>query len=92
LKTTAILALRFSDVRSRLSLAAVLAPDNRELPRGLTLKTGGGTRSMELTLESESSSTSLSTALSLLRDVTLFQEVWLLSRGKDGQVGRADSG
>jgi hypothetical protein len=91
LKTTATLTLEFSDARSRRSLAEVLAPDNRELPRGLSLNGGGGPKSIQLTMESESPSTSLSTALAFLRDIALFQEVWLLSHDKDGRVGRTDS-
>jgi len=91
LKASATLVVRFSDLKARKSLAEVLAPDNREVPRGLALKTAGGRRSLKLTAESESPSTSISTALALLRDVALFQEVWLLSHGMDGGVGRADS-
>ena len=91
MKTSATLTLEFSDARARRSLAEVLAPDNRELPRDLSLRTGGGPRRIKLTMESESSSTSLSTTLAFLRDIALFQEVWLLSHGKDGRVGRADS-
>ena len=92
MKTSATLTVGFSDARARRSLAEVLAPDNRVLPRGLSLKSGGGPRTIEFTIESESASTSLTTSLALLRDMALFEEVWLLSHGKDGRVGRADSG
>jgi len=84
MKTSATLTMEFSDARARRSLAEVLAPDNRELPRGLSLRAAGGAKTIELTVESESHSTSLSTALAILRDVTLFEEVWLLSRPKRG--------
>jgi hypothetical protein len=92
LKASAALKVVFADARIRRSLAEVLAPDNRELPRGLTLKSAGGPKSLEFTMESESTSTCLSTSLAFLRDIVLFQEVWLLSRAMDGRVGRADSG
>jgi hypothetical protein len=91
LKTEATLSLSFSDTGARRSLAAVLAPDNRELPRGLSLRTGGGPTIMRLAMGSESPSTTLSTALAFLRDIVLFQEVWLLSHGKGGRVRRTDS-
>jgi hypothetical protein len=84
------LILGFADRKARQSLVSVLAPDNRELPRGLVLKTGGGSDTIEISMESESASTSLSTALAFLRDVALFQEVWLLSHRKGGTVHRAD--
>ena len=84
MKTSATLTVEFSDARARRSLAEVLAPDNRVLPRGLSLRAAGGPKTVELTVESESHSTSLSTALAILRDVTLFEEVWLLSRPKRG--------
>ena len=91
MKTDVILALSFSDPRARRSLATVLAPDNRVLPRGLSLRTGGGPRGMQIAMGSESPSTSLSTALAFLRDIALFQEVWLLSHGRGGRVRRTDS-
>jgi hypothetical protein len=35
-------------------------------------------------IESESISTGISTSLALLRDISLFEQVWLLSRLHDG--------
>jgi len=44
---------------------------------------------LELVISAGSPSASLSTILALLRDVTLFQEVWLLSRQRGGGVQRS---
>ena len=89
MKTEATLVLRFGDDSVRRNLGSVLAPDNEGLPRGLRLSMKGAGRRMEVRVESESPSTAISTALALLRDVTLFQEVWLLSHGKDGRDRRS---
>jgi hypothetical protein len=37
---------------------------------------------MEFEIESDSPGTTLSTILALLRDIRLFQEIWLLSQSK----------
>ena len=69
-------------------LASVLAPDNRDLPRGLSLATSASGMSLKYVIASESASTCLSTTIALLRDIALFQEVWLLSEGHDARVHR----
>jgi hypothetical protein len=43
---------------------------------------------IEFLVSSDSATAVLSTVLALLRDVTLFQEVWLLSRGEGGRAQR----
>ena len=73
------------------ALAAVLAPDNEGLPKGLRITSSGDDRSVSYIVKSRSPSTALSTALALLRDVSLFQEVWLLSHGKDARGRRAST-
>jgi hypothetical protein len=89
LKTAAMLALTCADEEVRKSLASVLAPDNEGAPRSLSLSVGGKGHTLELDVKSASPSTAISTALALLRDVALFEEVWLLSRAKHGRVRRA---
>jgi len=88
LKTSASLRLRLESARARESLGSVLSPDNRELPEGLKLSTKAKGPELEYRVESPYSSTSLSTVLALLRDVGLFQEVWLLSHGEGGRDRR----
>jgi hypothetical protein len=90
LKATATLKLELSDREARVSLLSVLVPDNRDLPNGLELKVRTmGSKGVELDISSPSASTSLSTVLAILRDVSLFDEVWLLSRGDGARVHRA---
>lgn len=89
MKATATVILTCSDADARKSLASVLAPDNEGAPRGLKISMGGKGRRMEFRAEADSPSTAVSTVLALLRDTALFQEVWLLSRGKDARVHRA---
>jgi len=74
------------------SLAAVLTPDNEGLPRGTLLSTKARGRALEFEVTSGSLSASLSTVLALLRDIALFEEVWLLSSQRRGRVRRADLG
>lgn len=80
MNVSADLTIRLSDPRARRSLSAVLAPDNEGLPRGLRLSMAGGGTTLGLRVESDSVPDALSIVLALLRDVALFQEVWLLSR------------
>ena len=88
MRTTATLRLELSGVQTRKSLGAVLAPDNVGLPRGLELTSKGSGSALVYSVEAESPSTAVSTTLALLRDAALFQEVWLLSRGKAGAAHR----
>lgn len=88
MRASATLVLGFADSNSRRSLASVLTPDNEGAPRGLTLSIGGRGRIMEISVKSESPSTVVSTVLAFLRDISLFQEVWLLSHGTDGRGQR----
>ena len=86
MKTTVSLTLELSDESVARAIASVLAPDNEGLPRGLRLSMAGRGSRMEVEIESDSPGTTLSTVLAILRDIRLFQEVWLLSRGKDARV------
>ena len=92
MRTSVLLKLELADGGVRRSLLSVLAPDNRDLPSGLELSVKRrGPAGAEIMVRSSSPSASLSTVLSLLRDVTLFQEVWLLSTGKGGPVHRGET-
>ena len=80
MKAEARLTVDLADAKSREALAEVLAPDNEGLPGGLRMSVAGAGRSLRYRIVSDSPSSAVSTALALLRDVSLFQEVWLLSR------------
>jgi hypothetical protein len=49
----------------------------------MTLKMRARKGTLEFQIVSDSSSGAVSTAMAVLRDVHLFQEVWLLSRVRD---------
>jgi hypothetical protein len=83
LKTTAILTLKLKNDEATRALSSVLAPDNEGLPHGLRLSVVVEGRTMKFEVESDSPSTTVSTILAFMRDVHLFQEVWLLSH-RDG--------
>ena len=88
MRASAILTVRLSGATEGKGLSAVLAPDNEGLPEGMLLSMTTRGKVLELVISAGSPSASLSTVLALLRDVTLFQEVWLLSRQKGGGVQR----
>jgi hypothetical protein len=77
------LSIRCADVHACRQLASVLTPDNDGAPRGMTLKMGARKETLEFRIASDSPTGAVSTAVAVLRDVLLFQEVWLLSRARD---------
>jgi hypothetical protein len=88
LKASAALTVRLSGVAEGRSLYAVLRPDNEGLPQGMHLSMSAKGKMLQLVISAGSPSASLSIVLALLRDITLFQEVWLLSRQKGGRAQR----
>lgn len=80
MNVAAELELEMDDSDSVRKLSAVLAPDNEGLPRGVRLTMAGTGSSFRCRVESDSPSAAISTVLALMRDIVLFQEVWLLSR------------
>jgi len=83
MKTAIRLSIGCVDVRVRRQLASVLTPDNEGTPRGMTLKMESRGKTLEFRIASDSPSGAASTAMAVLRDVHLFEEVWLLSRARD---------
>ena len=92
MRTAAILALNLSSKSVRESLQSVLAPDNEGAPRGTTFTMVGDGSALEFRVSSDSAPAVMSTMLALLRDITLFQEVWLLSHGMGPRVQRRRTG
>ena len=88
MKASVTLTVRLSGSSEGKSLSGVLAPDNEGLPRGMFLSMATRGKVLELVVSASTPSSSLSTVLALLRDITLFQEVWLLSRQRGGRVLR----
>lgn len=83
MKTRVVLSIRCSAEAARDKLESVLLPDNVGGPTGMRFSMRGAGRSLKFVMSSETASTAMSTAVALLRDVSLFQEVWLLSRDRD---------
>jgi hypothetical protein len=80
LKTRIVLSVGCSDIQAGRELARVLAPDNAGGPRGLNIVMNAEQGAVRFDISSESPSSALSTAMAILRDVSLFEQVWLLSR------------
>lgn len=89
MNANATLTVRLAGEGESRSLSAVLAPDNEGLPEGMRLSMTAEGRSIEFGVVSNSPSASLSTVLALLRDIALFQEVWLLSSQTGGRDQRS---
>ena len=88
MRARATLTVRLSGAEEGGGLAAVLTPDNEGLPPGMLLSMTARGRVLELEVSSSAPSAALSAILALLRDITLFQEVWLLSSQGGGRVQR----
>lgn len=84
MSASASLGVRCRDEAVARSLAAVLAPDNEGGPRGLSVAMRRSASVVSATIRADSPATALSTSLAFLRDITLFQEVWLLSQPGQG--------
>lgn len=85
MKTRVELGFYCPGADSARKLAAVLTPDNEGAPKGLELSMSADERGVTFRLGSDSPSTALSTILAILRDASLFEQVWLLSRARDGR-------
>ena len=83
MRTRIRLSIRCADVHVCRQLVSVLTPDNEGAPRGMTLRMEARKGTLEFRITSDSPPGAVSTAMAVLRDVLLFQEVWLLSRAWD---------
>jgi hypothetical protein len=86
LTISVILTFTCKDPDARRRLQSVLTPDNEGGPRSLKLSATGEGSTLEFKVGADSLQTAVSTALAILRDVSLFEEVWLLSQGGDAKV------
>jgi hypothetical protein len=83
MRTTVKLSVKCADIPVCRQLVSVLTPDNDGVPRGMTLKMGARKEALEFQIVSDSASGAVSTAMAVLHDISLFQEVWLLSRARE---------
>jgi hypothetical protein len=79
LRTKVRLSIRCRSSTLGRKLGSVLAPDNEGFPHGLEFAMVVRKQVVTFEIASESLGTSISTSLALLRDVSLFEQVWLLS-------------
>jgi len=87
LRTEARLSLHCKDPEVAIELEQVLTPDNVGMPHDQRFTMTRKDRTLVFVVDSESPVSTSSTLFSILRDVSLFQEIWLLSRGVDTVVG-----
>lgn len=84
MSTRAKLSVRCASTLVGGALRSVLTPDNEGVPRGLRFSMRGSAKDLEFSISSESAPTAVSTCLALLRDIALFEQIWLLSRPGNG--------
>jgi pyoverdine/dityrosine biosynthesis protein Dit1 len=84
LRTAVRLSIRCGSISLGGKLGSVLVPDNEGFPSGLHFAMKVKEEEVKFEIESESFVTAVSTSLALLRDVSLFEQVWLLSERADG--------
>lgn len=77
-----------SGVDVRRSLVDVLSPDNKVVPAGMRLSMAGLGSSVRVEVTSDSAQRAVSTCISIVQDVALFEQVWLLSTASDGTSRR----
>ena len=84
MKPRAELVISCGDVEAVRALMSVLAPDNEGGPRGLGIAASAKGKDLVIQVAADSPTTLVSTSLAFLRDISLFREVWLLSRAGQG--------
>ena len=75
-----VLRIRCRSPATAKKLAAVLSPDNKAVPsdQRFSMRVTAGT--IALRVESDRAKSAFNTVRSVLRDVALFREIWLISR------------
>lgn len=78
-----LLTIGCRNSRAVKELASVLAPDNVAIPAEQRFSMAVRGHSLLFNVASERIPSAFTTAQSILRDVALFQEVWLISHSRD---------
>lgn len=79
-----VLRVRCRNATTAGRLAAVLSPDNKAVPSDQRFAMKLTSDSLTLRVESERARSGFNTVRSVLHDVALFREIWLISREKGG--------
>ena len=84
MKTQFILKVRCGNSPTAKKLAAVLAPDNRAVPSDQRFAMSVKSGVLTFKVESLRARSGFNTVRSVLGDVELFREIWLISSEKGG--------
>lgn len=76
MKAIARLSIVCADANICDELLSVLRPDNERVPRGMSLKMEARKKALKFEMASDFP-VAVSTAIAVLKDVLLFQEIWL---------------
>jgi hypothetical protein len=79
MKLTVVVVFECAGEREASALRATLSPDNKTLPKGQELAVEQSGRTLRFVIESQRPAAGLSSALSLLSDAKLFQEIWTIA-------------
>ncbi len=79
MKLTVELVFECAGEREADSLRATLSPDNKSVPKDQRLTVEQSGRTLRFIIESPRPAAGLSSALSLLSDAKLFQEIWTIA-------------
>lgn len=79
-----ILRVSCRDAPTAKKLAAVLSPDNRAVPSDQRFSMSAASKVLVLKVDSERARSGYNTVKSVLSDVELFREIWLISAERDG--------
>ena len=75
-----VLRVRCASVSTAKGLAAVLSPDNKAVPSDQRFSMRLNSKTVDIRVESERAQSGFNTVRSVLKDVALFREIWLISR------------
>jgi len=79
MKLTVELVFECAGEREATSLRSTLSPDNKSMPKDQRLTVEQTGRTLRFIIESPRPVAGLSSALSLLSDAKLFQEIWTIA-------------
>jgi hypothetical protein len=79
-KTTFLLMISCKDAPTAGKLESVLGPDNVDVPAGQRFSMRRRSKNLSFAISSDSLRSPLASLQSVLADVALFREIWLISR------------
>lgn len=86
MRTALSISVKCKDGQTAAMLVSVLSPDNVGVPRDMMFRMVTRGESVLFAVESDRASSVLSTVHGILDDISLFQEVWLLSHPRHARA------